>query len=111
MPKRRKTRKDKMLLDQKRQTVHESTPSVVSSPQTETHQQKEESVATGSMTFSLPETQHKTSEVAQKPKAVTETITVSTNEYGYLSNDLMRTALLTGAIVFAELVIKLFIVH
>jgi hypothetical protein len=111
MPKKRKTRKEKKLLDQKKQTVHESTPPVESSPQGQSNQLKQESVATGMMTFSLPETHRKTSEAPVKTKPVAQTITVSQNEYGYLSNDLMRTALLTGAIVFAELVIKLFIAH
>jgi hypothetical protein len=109
MPKRRKTRKEKLLHDQKRQTVHESSTSVVSSPEIETQMQKQETVTPG-MTFSLPETQ-KPPQTPQKAKQPIQTITVSQNEYSYLSNDLMRTALLTGAIVFAELFIKLFIVH
>jgi len=106
MPKKRKTRKEKLLHDQKRQTVHESTSSVVVSPKTET-EQKQESV-TPAMTFSLSATQE---QPAKTPQKKATTISISTDEYAYLSNDLMRTALLTVAIVFAELVIKLFIVH
>jgi len=109
MPKKRKTKKEKMHLDQKKQTVQKVTEPVASSPKSET-QERQESSTTG-MTFSLPETQQKITQTSQKEKSSPQTISISTNEYGYLSNDLMRTALLTGAIVFAELVIKLFIVH
>ena len=108
MPKKRKTRKEKLHHDQKRQTVHESSASVVSSSKTEA--QKQESITPG-MTFSLPETQKQSTQTPPKTKQSAEPITIAHSEYGYLSNDLMRTALLTGAIIFAELFIKLFIVH
>ena len=110
MPKKRKTRKEKILNDKKSRVVPESTSPIASSPQNETQQQKQEPVSAG-MTFSLPQIKNETSKVPQKTKQSSGTITVSTSDYGYLSNDLMRTALLTGAIVFAELIIKLFIVR
>ena len=105
MPKTRKTRKQKIHHDQKRSAVHDMTPSSVSSSPTQTHQTEQTPVTTG--TYSLPTAETK----PPTAHAKTREVTISTTEYGYLSNDLMRTALLTGAIVLAELVIRLFIVH
>lgn len=104
MPKKRKTRKQKISLDQKRQTVHEITPSVTTPQKIETQKTEQETMTSG-VTFALPITTHET----QRQKV--EAVTVSSNEYGYLGNDLMRTALLTSAIIFAELLIRLFFVH
>jgi len=108
MPKKRKTKKEKMVLDHKRQAVHESVNTVTSSAMDETPQRQE---SQSSMTFTLPATQHKSTEKPVITKPSSQTITVTHNEYAYLSNDLMRTALLTCAIIFAELFIKFFIVH
>ena len=110
MPKKRKTRKEKLQHDQKRQPVHSETKSIISSPKKETQQQKQEAQTSG-MTFSLPAKQQEAPKVTPPTKQSSTPISISHSEYGYLSNDLMRTALLTGAIVFAELFIKLFIVH
>jgi|SRR6185437_887913 len=107
MPKKRKTRKEKITHEQKRQRVHDSTSSIVSSTQTSTQQEPQST--SSSMTFSLPDIKQKSPEVIKAKHS--QPVNISTNEYGYLSNDLTRTALLTGAIVFAELFIKLFIVH
>ena len=109
MPKTRKTRKQKMQHDQKKVTVHDMTPSGISSPKTETPVTKQTSESTG--TYSLPTAETKPQTTTTKAKDITPVVTVSSSEYGYLSNDLMRTALLTGAIVFAELLIRLFVVH
>ena len=109
MPKTRKTRKQKMQRDQKRPTVHDMTPPEVSSSRTQTHQAEQTPVATE--TYSLSTNETKTPTVTAKAKETASKVTVSTTEYGYLSNDLMRTALLTGAIVLAELVIRMFVVH
>jgi hypothetical protein len=108
MPKKRKTKKDKILLDHKKQVVHKDVNIVISSPVKETRQKQESS---SSLTFSLPTDQHKPSEKLVINKPSSQTITVAQSEYTYLSNDLMRTALLTCAIFFTELFIKLFIVH
>jgi hypothetical protein len=105
MPKKRKTRKEKILHDQKEKTVHQVAPPVVSSPKNVAHPQAETTVT--SATFSLPITKEKISAKPEKIKETPQTITIATNDYGYLSTDLMRTALLTGAIVFAELLIKI----
>ena len=109
MPKKRKTRKEKILLDHKKQATSVEVKPVKSSAINAAPKQTEE-VPNG-MTFTLPTAQHKPVEKQTASKPSSQTITVSKNEYTYLSNDLMRTALLTCAIVFAELFIKLFIVH
>ena len=109
MPKTRKTRKQKILHDQKRLTVQDMTPSEVSSSKTETHQTEQAPITTG--TYSLSTDSNKQQAAPEKVRKTEQAITVSSSEYDYLSNDLMKTALLTGAIVFAELMIRLFIVH
>ena len=108
MPKKRKTRKEKILLDHKKQAAPVEVKPMTPSAATEAPQTQELPSGT---TFTLPATQHKTAEKQAISKPSSQTITVNQNEYTYLSNDLMRTALLTCAIVFAELFIKLFIVH
>ncbi len=107
MPKKRKTKKQKILLDNKRQVVQEPAPSVVSSSKNETPQTEQETEKTE--TFSLPIVMDKTHTIPEKAKQSPLAVTISTNEYGYLATDLMKTTLLTGAIVFAELLIKLFV--
>jgi hypothetical protein len=109
MPKTRKTRKQKIQHDQKKPAVHDMTPSEVSSSRSQAHQTEQTPVATE--TYSLPTNETKTPTATVKAKETPLKVTVSTTEYGYLSNDLMRTALLTGAIVFAELVIRMFVVR
>ena len=99
MPKKRKTRKEKIVTDQKRQVVHQNESSIIPSSKNETHGTGE-NIQT--VTFSLPTVQEK--KPATKPAS--QAVTISTNEYGYLTTDLMRTALLTISIVLAELVIK-----
>jgi hypothetical protein len=96
MPKKRKTLQHKILADQKR--------SVPSSSQITAEQEQ----AMPGVTFSLP-TSHGAVQKVTKPYQ--EAITIATSEYGYLANDLMRTALLTVAIVITELLIRFFIVH
>jgi hypothetical protein len=109
MPKKRKTKKQKILHDNKRQTVPEVVSPLPSSSQKETQESAQQTVTPA--TFSLPVASEKPHTAPEKAKTTTPAVTVSTTEYGYLSTDLMKTALLTGAIVFAELLIRLFFVH
>ena len=104
MPKKRKTLKQKIQTEQKQHTVSETSVPTVS---TQHNTQVVQDVPTQT-TFSLP-TEHLATKTIKKP--LQETITVATVEYDYLGKDLVKTALLTGAIVLAELVIKLFIMH
>ena len=107
MPKKRKTRKEKLLHDKKKLAVHEIAPSEVTSTKSQTPAAHQEAATSG--TFSLPVVTEKPQSTPDKIKQTTPTVSISTGEYGYLGTDLMRTALLTGAIVFAELLIRLFV--
>jgi hypothetical protein len=100
MPKKRKTLQNKILADQKRQMIHKTESSVISSSQTTVEQNQTKP----GVTFSLPTSQ---GAVQKAVKPQHEAITITTGEYGYLTNDLMRTALLTGAIVLTELLVKI----
>jgi len=102
MPKKRKTRQQKILTEQKRQVIHKDEPSVISSSQN-SHQEQ----AAPTLTFSLPSSHENKPAPQRAVKPHNEAITISTGEYGYLANDLMRTALLTGAIVLTELLVKI----
>jgi len=95
MPKKRKTRQQKISTDQRRSEV---SLSPISAPQEQ---------ASPSVTFSLPASQKDKPVVQKAIQPQRETVTISIGEYGYLANDLMRTALLTGAIVLTELLIKI----
>jgi hypothetical protein len=111
MPKKRKTRNQKISSEKKRQIDHETVVSVDSSS-SKTTQSTQQETATQEVTFSLPTNYHAT-QTTQKEKKITSSVTtsISTSEYGYLGKDLMRTALLSGAIVIAELLIRLFYTH
>lgn len=112
MPKKRKTRKEKIQREHKRQVTQDVAPSISPSPTEHVHSTQE--AAMPQMTFSLPETPEtqQKAPIHTKPAAPKPVVTaISTDEYDYLGKDLVRTALLTGAIVFAELLIRLFFVH
>jgi hypothetical protein len=109
MPKKRKTRKQKISTDQK-SVVREIVPSTDSSQSNSTSPKQQESVTPG-MTFSLPTHFHPNQTVQKEKKISAGTAAISTADYGYLSIDLMRTALLSVAVVIAELLIRLFFVH
>jgi hypothetical protein len=110
MPKKRKTRNQKISSEQKRQIVHETVLSVDSSSNKTTQSIQQETANQG-MTFSLPTNYHSTQTVQKEKKTTSAVTSISTSEYGYLGKDLMRTALLSGAIVIAELLIRLFYTH
>jgi hypothetical protein len=90
MPKKRKTREQKILTGQREQTVHQTSSSHLSSQ------------ATFSLS-SLASDKPLTKNTVSKPTAVV----VETNEYNYLATDLQKTAFVTCAIVVAEIVIKI----
>ncbi|MGH7203897.1 MAG: hypothetical protein ACREHC_05630 [Candidatus Levyibacteriota bacterium] len=109
MPKKKKTLKQKMQADQLRQ----GNPKVVTSPPTPeplhaaASGQEQRSPETQSGMFSLPTDYSKKHKETVKPHSMpVSTIAISTNEYSYLSKDLLKTGFLTIIIVLAELVIK-----
>jgi len=104
MPKKRKTRKQKILLDTKRHMVSE-TPSVSSSQKKETPQKKQNTIMPGA-TFSLSTVATDKLSSPKKTSTNTSSVIISTQEYTYLGNDMIKTAIVTGAIVIAEIVIR-----
>lgn len=99
MPKKRKTRKEKMYVDQKRQIPLDVSVS--------TSQKNDTSLPQKEQTFSLP-ISHSILALAQNERAHKITVgPISTESYNYLGRDLIRTALLTGAIVLAEMLIRI----
>ena len=109
MPKKRKTRKEKVLNEQKRQVVQNITPSMEVSQRSTTPLAQQSTPAQG-MTFSLPSSYNRSNAKKEIVSPVKTTI-ISTADYGYLGKDLIRTTLISGAIVLAELLIRLFYLH
>jgi hypothetical protein len=82
MPKKKKTRQQKIIAD-KRKEVHSFS------------------------TYSLSSESLK-QQVKHPTIAVEKTVTVTTSSYQYLTKDLRKTALFTGFIMLIELVLKFF---
>lgn len=109
MPKKKRTRKQKIQADQKRQVSYHKTSEPSSqkapSPSIPTNAPAEESQP---VSFSLPTSLNNTPSTNTKLHTTSEvTNVITTSEYTYLRKDLVKTALLTGTIVFVELLIKL----
>ncbi|HEX8931900.1 MAG TPA: hypothetical protein VF810_01970 [Patescibacteria group bacterium] len=81
MPKKKKTREQKILADHRRETATASLYSIV--PNSLTYQSK-------------------------NPEPVKKTVAINTSAYSYLQTDLTKTALLTIAIIAIELIIRFF---
>lgn len=93
MPKKKKTRKQKIVSDQRRQT----SPTVSHVSKVTLSEHPKERPTTPSI---HPE------QVVQKP---TLSHAIATNDYLYLSRDLLRIATLTGVIVIIELLLRFFV--
>lgn len=106
MPKKRKTRKQKMLTEQKKQAVHETVP-LVDLSEKNAAPATQLPASAQQITFSLPKHYNNQTEHAKERKPAAAAVAISTSEYGYIGKDLMRTALLSGAIVIAEILIKM----
>lgn len=103
MPKKKKTLKQKMQADQRRQPTTAVRTSSENSPQTI----PQPAHTSASTSFSLPTT-HAKKHRESREQARTTAIAIDTNEYAYLSKDILKTTLLTSLIVIAELVMKFF---
>jgi hypothetical protein len=106
MPKKRKTRKAKILTDRKKQVIHETPVSVISSEKKGARQANQQVPMQG-MTFSLSTTNTEGQPASRKTQPVAKTTVISTDEYGYLGIDLLKTAIVTAAIVVTEIVIRI----
>lgn len=89
MPKRVKTKKQKILADLRRK----NSPSVIEK--------------TDFTTYTLPTTMHVDSPKSDMPgKKIASAKAVSTSGYAYLYKDLRKTLLLTSSIIIAEILIR-----
>lgn len=92
MPKKKRTRKEKLQSDMRRQTPRATVP------------QPQETIAT---TYSVSEMLTPSPKVTS-PESIMKQQTIITSDYAYLNRDLLKTTLLTGTIVALELFIYFF---
>jgi hypothetical protein len=107
MPKKKRTKKDKIQTDQRRQT----SPSLGHTAKAAVTREVEKTPSVGeqtSGTFSLSK-EYSGPTKRKTPMQTAQTVAISTSAYSYLRSDLLKTTILTSAIVIAELVIYFFI--
>lgn len=108
MPKKKRTREDKIQADKRRQsatqTVHLNKKAAV----TREVENKPEAPAATSSTFSLPKEYGNAKSKTAAPASTTQTVAINTSAYNYLRGDLLKTTFLTTAIIAAELIIYFF---
>ena len=90
MPKKRKTREQKILSEHRKETVHQTVSSHLSS---------EATFSLSSLSTAKP--------VIKKVVPQPTVVAVATDEYSYLRIDLLKTTIITCAIVITEIVIKI----
>ena len=100
MPKKRKTKEQKIIAEHRQWAVHETAPSGVSS---QNHASQE--TASQGTTFSLASI--KTDKPTSQKSSQTTAVTIATDEYKYLPIDLSKTAIVTGAIVITEIIVRI----
>lgn len=109
MPKKKRTRKQKIQTDQKH--IHHSVmaPPEPSQRGDSPSKQQKHITTTSGVSFSLPES-YANKHTSQKatPSSQQTTIAIATNEYDYLGKDLRKTVLLTITIVIIEFLIRFF---
>ena len=102
MPKKKRTRKQKIQTDQ-RQVDHEVIVRDKQSQPTNPTSTKQQNAVPG-ISFSLP-TSYANKKVSA-PLTQPTTVAISTNEYTYLGKDLLKTGVLTSVIVIVECLIR-----
>lgn len=105
MPKKKRTRKDKIQADLKRQSspslAHPTRSAAVSREAKDPVNKTEESKGT----FSLPEKYASASTKSSKSTIKARPVEINTAAYSYISGDLLKTTVLSIAIIGAELLI------
>jgi hypothetical protein len=111
MPKKKRTRKDKIHTDVRRQSTSSADfpKKSVSTTRENDEQSKQAEPSIG--TFSLPQeyTQNAPKKTAVRANQTIKTVAVDTSSYSYLRGDLLKTTFLTLTIVGAELFVYFFI--
>ncbi len=104
MPKKKRTRKQKIQTSQ-RHVDHDV--AVTNEPLQQDNQEspRQENAVSG-VSFSLPTSYTHKKQPSTIPTTHTTTATITTNDYGYLRKDLLKTGLLTVAIVVTECLIR-----
>ena len=90
MPKKRKTREQKISSEHKKETVHQTVSS---------HLLSEATFSLSSLPTEKP--------IIKKTVSRPTVIAVETDEYTYLRTDLLKTAIITCAIAITEIVVKI----
>lgn len=106
MPKKKRTRKDKIQTDIKRQSPSALSRSQSTAAETREIAEEKQTVETTQSTFALPE-KYQTKRKAT-PTIAAKTVAINTNSYGYLRGDLVKTFVLTTLIIGVELFIYFF---
>ncbi len=109
MPKKKRTRQQKIQTDVKRQSPSPRTHVTSSAAVTREVKESRNEASEALGTFSLPQKylQQAATATHVPPKAVA----ITTSEYGYLRGDLLKTTLLTFGIIALELVIHFFVMN
>lgn len=106
MPKKKRTRKDKIQTDTKRQSPSALSRSQSTAAETREIAEEKNPVEPTQNTFALPEKyQTKRKSI---PTSTSQTVAINTNSYGYLRGDLVKTFVLTILIIGVELFIYFF---
>ena len=110
MPKKKRTRKDKIQTDVRRQTTSATDLPKKSASTTRENKEQTKQAEPSIGTFSLPHEYTKDSKKAPvKSVQPIKTATIDTSSYSYLRGDLLKTSFLTLTIVGAELFVYFFI--
>lgn len=111
MPKKKRTRKDKIQTDVRRQTTSATDLPKKSVSTTRENKEQSKQAEPSIGTFSLPQEYTKDSSEKAPVKKVQQvkTATIDTSSYSYLRGDLLKTSFLTLTIVGAELFVYFFI--
>jgi hypothetical protein len=107
MPKKKRTRKDKIQTDLKRQSPTALSRSQSPAAVTREVEHRTEDAKPTTTTFSLPEKYQSKTKVPTARQA--QTVAINTSSYNYLRGDLLKTFVITTLIIGAELFIYLFI--
>jgi hypothetical protein len=109
MPKKKRTRKDKIQADQRRQTFplpdRSGSAATVTSETEATPKAENASMNTFSLPTAYTSSKKKT---VEHTAATTKTSAIQTSTYSYLRGDLMKTLFLTGSIIAVELCVYFF---
>ena len=104
MPKKKRTRKQKIQTSQRH--VDHAVMTTNEPLQTSNQESPRQGSVGSHVSFSLPTSYTHAKNAATIPTTHVATAAITTNDYGYLGKDLLKTGLLTVAIVATECLIR-----